>query len=105
MTEERRRNQMSREEIEDIVSACVRQVFEEERSSFFIDPERHYQHHQLLEQCAVGRDRWRRNHEFVEGVMAGAETAKKVGITTAIGIFVSFIIGAVLLAIKHEVIK
>ncbi len=102
---ERRKNQMSREEIEDIVSACVRQVFEEERASFFIEPEKHYQHHQMMEACAVGRETWRKNHEFVESVRSGAEIAKKAGVTAAVIAFLSFMIGAFWLAVKHEVMK
>lgn len=94
---------MSREEIQDIVSACVRQVFEEERSSFWVAPERHYQHHQLLEQCSVDREKWKKNHEFVEEWRGTVGTGKKIGFVTAMTSISAFIIGAIWLAIKHAV--
>lgn len=105
MTEERRKHQLSRDEIEDIVSSCVRQVFEEERTSFFIEPEKHYQHHQLMAQCMSGRDRWRKNHEFVEEIQGNLAKVKSAGFITAFLSILGFIGAALVFYVKHGIQK
>jgi hypothetical protein len=62
------------------IKALLHEVLEEQRKNFWVEPEQHFLDHDMLKVCRGDRERWRRNHEFVEGVIDSASTAKKIGI-------------------------
>lgn len=65
---------------EEQVEAAVHRALEEQRKHFWVEPEQHFLDHDMLKTCRADRDRWRRNHEFIEGMVEATGTAKKLGI-------------------------
>lgn len=78
----------------------LKEVMEEERKSFWIEPERHYQDHQQVMACHKNMEEIRKNHDFISSVRSGAKIAQKAGITVAITSFIVFVVGAVYVQIK-----
>ncbi len=80
--------------------AIIKEAMEEERKSFWVGPEPHYQDHQFIAVCRENMEEMRKNHDFVSSVRSGASVAKKTSIKTAITVWVVFIIGVVWVQIK-----
>ena len=73
---------------EDQVEAAVHRALERQREARRVEPEQHFLDHDMLKTCRADRDRWRRNHEFIEGMIDSTVMAKKIGIggmLTAVG--------------------
>lgn len=62
------------------IKSLMHEVLEEQRKNFWVEPEQHFLDHDMLKTCRADRDRWRRNHEFIEGMVEATGTAKKIGI-------------------------
>lgn len=65
---------------EERFKALMHEALEEQRRTFWVEPEQHFLDHDMLKTCRADRERWRRNHEFVEGMIDSTATAKKIGI-------------------------
>ncbi len=68
---------------------AVREAIEEYRSDFWIDAEKHYNHHKLMEEYQAFKPEWQNNHRFVSDVRASGAVAKNVSfkilVTAVIG--------------------
>ena len=89
--------------MEELIKKAVRDVIREERDEFWISQPQHYMDHQFMATCQKQKEEWVKNHEFVSGVRSGAEWGKKIGITVGVTAFLTFLAGAVWLAIKVAV--
>ena len=59
------------------IKAAVHEVLDEQRKNFWVDPERHWRDHELLKICEAGKDEWRANHDFVEGIRKNVDEMKR----------------------------
>ncbi|MCK5602635.1 hypothetical protein KAR91_12215 [Candidatus Pacearchaeota archaeon] len=78
---------MDPKDLADVVAGAVKSAIKEERASFWVEPEQHYQDHLLLKNCAVHQDEMRANHDFVSGVRktTGRVTKQMQTITVRVG--------------------
>ncbi len=86
-----------------LLKEAMKEVLAEERGEFWIPQPQHYKDHEMLEECRVARESWRRNHDFISSIRESAETGKRVGIMVFVSALITFIIGALVMAIKAAV--
>ena len=89
----------------DEVKAVIKEVFQEERDEFWVPQPQHYLDHEMLKICREGREEWRKNHEFISQVRSGAAWGQKIGIGVIVTAALSFVLGAIWLAIKQAIMK
>jgi len=82
------------------IKAAIKEALQEERDEFWVPQPQHYMDHQMLANCRQGQDEWRKNHEFVSAVRTGMSWGKKASIVTIAIATITFIGGAIWMAIK-----
>lgn len=87
---------------EDIKEA-LHEVLEEHREKYWVDPQQHFLDHEQMKQCRGSRDRWLRNHGFIEGIIENIGTVKKTGIIASVGTVVSALLGLLWYILTHPI--
>lgn len=72
-----------------VIKQIMKEVFEEERESFWVPAEEHYRDHEMLKSCREHGDEMRKNHEFVSGVRSTTKTVKRASIFSVIGTLIA----------------
>ena len=85
------------------IKQALHEVLEEHREKYWVDPQQHFLDHEQMKQCRSNRDKWFRNHQFVEGVISAIATGRKAGILTSVSIIVSAFLALIWYALTHPI--
>ena len=80
--------------------AIIKEVLDEERKSYWVEPEQHYRDHQQIQSCKECMPEIRKNHTFVSAVRSSANVAEKVSVRIIVSSIVIFIIGALYATVR-----
>jgi len=80
--------------------AIIKEVLDEERKSYWVEPEQHYRDHQQIQFCKEGMPEIQKNHAFVSAVRAKTKVAETVSVRIIVSSIVVFIIGAIYATVK-----
>ena len=87
-------------EFKTIIKDVLKEVLDEERKSYWVDPEQHYRDHQQLQTCNTCMPEIRKNHAFVSAIRSSADVAEKVSVRIIVSSIVIFIIGALYATVR-----
>lgn len=68
--------------------------------AFRVDPETHYQHHQMLVDCRQSREAWEADHAFVAELRRGVDTAKGAALKSLAAALVTAILAGLVLLFR-----
>jgi len=88
---------MNKDEIKD----AFKEALEEHHTAFYVEAEKHYQHHQQMEICQASKPEWEANHNFMSDVRRTGSKAKGVVVTTVSNGLVVALLGALWYAVVH----
>ncbi len=91
--------------LRDIVTESVRETVQETvraemAGPFRVDPEIHYQHHQMLTACARTRAAWEADHAFIADLRRGADLAKGAVLKSLMGALVTAVLAGLFLLFR-----
>jgi hypothetical protein len=86
-----------REAVDETVRAAIRA---ELAGPFRVDPEIHYQHHQMLSSCVRTREAWEADHAFIAELRRGAGVAQGAAIKSLIAALVTALLAGLVLLFR-----
>lgn len=87
------------------IKNVVKMAIEEHHNEFWVDAEKHYNHHKLVEICSEKRPEWEENHKFISNVRAGNDVCKKAGIGAMMVAVIAFMVFAIRIVLSHLGLK
>ena len=87
--------------LREAVDETVREAIRDELAGpFRVNPEAHYQHHQMLSACARTREAWEADHAFIAELRRGCGLAKSAVIKSLIGALVTAVLAGLVLLFR-----
>lgn len=87
--------------LREAVDQTVREAIRAELAGpFKVDPEVHYQHHQMLSTCVRTREAWEADHAFIAELRQGAGAAKGAAIKSLIAALVTATLAGLVLLFR-----
>jgi len=71
---------------QDDIKRLFKEVLEEHHTAFYIEAEKHYNHHKQMDICQASKPEWEKNHEFTTELRANGQLVKKWTLRTIFGI-------------------
>jgi len=68
------------------------EALKEHHTEFYVEAEKHWEHHKLMDTCQSARPEWLANHRFVSDVRANSKIVKKTSISLIVAAIVAWFI-------------
>jgi hypothetical protein len=94
------RSAMRRQEDEDKIRRAIRDEIHEyfKDAPFVVAMEEHFLHHQQMKECAINREEWMSNHNFVSEMRKDIRLVRRTIISRIVTWLTLFITGSITLA-------